>query len=272
MRCISGISVRIVACTATRIGLVGLIGVVALGVGCRKPADDAPVDDAAIVAATVAQQNTRLSAVRDYEVEGEVVDKASQATLKFRYAMQQPSFSVGELLDAKGERSRAFIFDGKVLATVDEPQKVIIRQDLSKDEEALLFTLHSIFSQFVCEGWRPPLLKPQGMIGREDAGNLVLEVPIADERLAQQRLTFKKDGSFVAKQLLDKQGQVLVSTVVLEDVVDAATGLRFPKRWSHSEDGTTQEVTLTRIAINGGVDPLRFSTATPPGFTDRSAP
>jgi outer membrane lipoprotein-sorting protein len=251
--------------------LLVVTGVI-LTAGCPKSGDEAPVDAAAIVAATVAQQNTRLSAVRDYEVEGEVVDQASQTTLKFRYAMQQPSYSVGELLDGQGARARAFIFDGKVLATVDDQQKVIIRQDLSKDEEALLFTLHSIFSQFVCEGWRPPLLKPQGMIGREEAGNLVLEVPIADERLAQQRLTFKKDGSFVGKQLLDKQGQVLVSTLVLEDVADAATGLRFPKRWRHSEDGTTQEVTLTRVAINGGVDPARFSTATPAGFTDRSAP
>lgn len=250
---------------------VSVVGVFV--VACSKDAAVVPAGDgAAIVASALAQQNARLSAVRDYAVEGEVKDLASNATLKFRYAMQQPSYSVGDLLDAAGNRTRSFIFDGKVLAIVDEGQKTVLRQDLSHDEEATLLMLHEIFGQFVCEGWRPPLLKPQGMVGSEAGNNLVLDVPVVDEKVATQRLTLSKQGAFVKKELLDKAGTSLVSTTVLEDLNDDGTHLVFPKRWSHSEGGSTQEVTLTKFAINAGVDPARFSTATPAGFTERGTP
>jgi hypothetical protein len=49
----------------------------------------------------------RLQGVRDYSVEGVVEDDATKQQLRFRYAMQQPSFSSGELFDATGARARA---------------------------------------------------------------------------------------------------------------------------------------------------------------------
>jgi hypothetical protein len=236
--------------------------------------DDAPVAPAvdAAVAAVTQQQNQRLAAVRDYALEGTVTDVASQATLRFRYAMQQPSFSAGELLNDKGERTRAFIFDGKVLAIVDDATKTIVRQDLSNNEEAMLLALHDIFSQFTCEGWRPPLLKPQGMTASRAGDDVVVDVPIADAAVASQRLTFAADGAFKKKEILDKGQNVVVSTVVVEDVVDAGTKLRFPKAWRHTEGGSSQEVRLTSVAVNAGVDGTRFSTAVPAGFAERSAP
>ncbi len=244
-------------------------------VGCPKNGDEgkgAAEDNNAVVAAALAGQNSRLAAVRDYAVEGAVTDVESKQTLRFRYAMQQPSYSAGELLDAAGNRSRGFVFDGKLLAIVDDATKTVTRQDLSADEEQMLFTLHEIFSQFVCEGWRPPLVKPQGTTGAHDGKNVVLSVPIVDERLALQRLTLRDDGAFVKKELVDKHGQVVTSTTVLEDVVDEGTKLTFPLRWRHVDNGSTQEVSLTQVAVNKGVDPARFSTAAPAGFTDRSAP
>ena len=267
-------------CPASLVVAVAVAAVLVAGlIGCPKKDDDAPVDDAAIVADdaaivadALAGQNTRLSAVRDYAVEGEVTDVESKQTLRFRYAMQQPRYSAGELLDAAGNRSRAFVFDGRLLAIVDDATKTVSRQDLSSDEQQMLFALHEIFSQFVCEGWRPPLVKPQGTTGTRVANTIVLSVPIVDEQLALQRLTLRDDGAFVKKELIDKHGQVMTSTTVLEDVVDDGTKLAFPKRWRHTENGSTQEVTLTKVAINAGVDPKRFSTATPAGFTDRTAP
>ncbi|MDP2341341.1 MAG: hypothetical protein Q8O67_10305 [Deltaproteobacteria bacterium] len=239
--------------------------------GCTR---DAPADapaDGAVVAAALEAWSQRLGAVRDYAVEGEVVDVASGQRMGFRYAMQQPTYSAGELLDPSGARARSFIFDGKVLATIDEASKLATRQDLTNNEEQMLFTLHEIFSQFVCEGWRPPLIKPQGTTGTREGSRLVLSIPIVDETLASQRLTLKDDGTFVKKEVLTKSGQVVSSTTVQEDVVDAATRLVFPKRWSHTEGASTQEVTLTKIAVNQGVDAARFSTALPPGFSLRAA-
>ncbi len=227
-----------------------------------------------IVDAAIAAQNVRVGAVRDYAVEGDVVDRASGQAMKFRYAMQQPSYSVGELLDAQGGLARAFVFDGKVLAIVDATTKTVTHQDLTKNEEQTLLTLHEIFSQFVCEGWRPPLIRPRGTVGSAgsgaDGGDVVLSVPVDDPAIASQRLTLKSDGAFVKKELLDKGGNVLTSTTVLESVVDPATKLSFPKKWAHSENGSTQEVTLSSFAVNAGVDPGRFNTNAdffPPGDT-----
>lgn len=212
----------------------------------------------------------RLQGVRDYSVEGVVEDDATKQQLRFRYAMQQPSFSSGELFDATGARARAFIFDGKQLAIVDDATKTVARQDLSTNEEQMLLSLHEIFSQFVCEGWRPPLIKPQGTLGAVDGDTWVLTIPIVDEVLNSQRLVLRSDGSFVKKELLDDRGVAAATTAVLEDWKDPGTGLVFPKRWQHTERGSTTRVTLTSLAVNGGVDAARFSTATPPGYADRA--
>jgi len=242
-------------------------------VACTRAAPvDPPADgaDGAVVAAALSAWSDRLGAVRDYAIEGEVVDVASQQRLGFRYVMQQPSYSAAELLDPSGGRLRAFVFDGKILAVVDDASKSVTQQDLTHNEEHMLFTLHEIFGQFVCEGWRPPLIKPQGTTGIREGDQLVLSVPIVDDTLASQRLTLKADGAFVKKEVLDKSGQIVAATTVLEHVLDDATHLVFPKRWSHREGTSTQEVTLKKIAINQGTDAARFSTAVPPGFSLRA--
>lgn len=257
-----------------RVLLPGLL-VVAAVAGCPKDTAVGSVDNGAdVVKAAIEAQNVRVGAVRDYAVEGAVVDKGSGQSMKFRYAMQQPSYSVGELLDGNGDVARAFVFDGKVLAVVDAATKSVTHQDFSKNEEQMLLTLHEIFSQFVCEGWRPPLIKPQGTTGASVDGAVVLTIPVDDPAVSAQRLTLKSDGAFAKKELLDKGGNVLTSTTVLDEVKDPATGLLFPKKWSHSENGSTQEVELSAFKVNAGVDPARFNTnAVPTGYqSDRSAP
>ncbi len=239
--------------------------------GCTRDVGVGPVADQSVVTAAIAAWNQRLGAVRDFAVEGEVSDVSSKQKLRFRYAMQQPTFSAGELLDGSGARTRAFVFDGKVLAIIDDSTKTVIRQEAAEEEQMLL-ALHEIFSQFVCEGWRPPLIKPQGSTGMRDGDQLVLTVPIVDDKLQSQRLTLNADGSFVKKEILDKNGTVVANTTVLDTFVDAATRLSFPKSWSHSEGGSTQTLTLTKTAVNQGVDADRFSTAVPTGFSMRTQP
>ena len=252
-------------------------------IGCtREVPGDPPVAaaDGAVVASALAAWSQRLAVIRDYAVEGEVKDAATGQSMRFRYAMQQPTWSAGELLGPDGARARGFIFNNKILIIINNTTKSVLRQEFGSsgapgqatadEEEAMLLQVHEIFSQFVCEGWRPPLIKPQGTTGTRVGELLVLSVPIVDDDLAFQRLTLKADGAFVKKELLDKRGNVVSQTAVLEDVVDDATHLALPKRWSHTEGGSTQEVTLTKIAVNQGVDAGRFSTAVPAGFQLRT--
>jgi outer membrane lipoprotein-sorting protein len=253
------------------LALVALVAVLPAGSGCTReapPPPDAPAN--AVVTQALDVLGKRIASVRDYSVEGVVEDAATKQQLRFRYAMQQPSFSSGELFDAAGARARAFVFDGKVLAIIDDATKTVTRQDLSQNEEQMLLALHEIFAQFVCEGWRPPLVKPQGTLGAIDGEQWVLTIPIVDEVLNSQRLVLRPDGSFVKKELLDDRGVAAASTTVLEDWKDPGTGLLFPKRWTHVERGSTQTVTLSAHVVNGGVDGARFSTATPAGYADRA--
>ena len=216
--------------------------------------------------------DTRAAAIIDYDVEGTIDDGATQK-LRFRYAMKQPAFSAGELLSADGTRLRAFIFDGTDLAIVDDGTKTLIRKRLATDEEALLLTLHEIFSPFVCEGWRPPLIKPTGTVATaNDDGSVELVVPVDGEGLKEQALHLGRDGSFLGKELRATDGSVVASVAVLKSAKDATTGLSFPVVWEAMERGTKGTVTLSSYKVNVGVPAARFETTVPAGYTERVQP
>jgi len=235
--------------------------------GCPKP--DAPAADGAARYAQVQEAlNKRVAAIHDVAVEGQIVDPTGQ-TLRFRYAMQQPSFTAGELLAPDGSRARAFIFDGKHLAIVDDGTRTVVRQDLSVNEEQMLLTLHQVFSPFVCEGWRPPLLKPTGVTATPDGDKVVLTVPVGEGGVKEQRVVLEGSGVFVSRQTIGDDGAVLMETTVLENATDAGTGLAFPVKWSMKEGGSRGTVSLSAWKVNAGVDAARFDTAAPAGYTER---
>ncbi len=247
---------------------VAVVAVAVVG-ACDKAVTPPAQSSEALFSAVMATQNKRLEAVHDVDVEGSIVGADGQ-TLRFRYAMQQPAFSSGELLGPDGARARAFIFDGKVLAVVDDATKTISRSDLSGDEEQMLLTLHSVFSPFVCEGWRPPLLKAKGTSAEQHGDEVVLTTTVGQEGIKLAKVKLAKDGAFVSKETIADDGSVVASTTVVESVTDAASGLRFPKVWKMLEAGSSGTITLTSWKVNEGVDASRFSTATPAGFTERA--
>jgi hypothetical protein len=234
---------------------------------CER-ASGPPVHDAEAYAKLQASLNARVGAIHDVAVEGSIVDDAGQ-TLGFRYAMQQPRFMAGELLDKEGRRLRAFLFDGKHLAIVDDAQKTTVRHDLSVSEETMLLTLHQVFSPFVCEGWRPPLLKVSGVTAIPDGERLTVTVPVGEGGVKEQRLVLGRSGAFVSRQSIGDDGTVLTSTTVLDSATDAGTGLIFPIKWAMQEGESRGTITLSRWHINAGVDAARFATTTPVGYSEQ---
>ncbi len=227
-----------------------------------------PVHDDEAYAKLQASLNARTGAIHDIAVEGSIVDDTGQA-LGFRYAMQQPRFMAGELLGPDGRRLRAVNFDGTHLAIVDDASKTTVRKDLSVNEETMLFTLHQVFSPFVCEGWRPPLLKSTGVTAIPDGERLTIIVPVGEGGVKEQRLVMSKSGAFVSRQTLGDDGAVLASTTVLENATDPATGLVVPTKWAMLEGGSLGTITLSRWHINAGVDAARFITTTPAGYSEQ---
>lgn len=258
-----------VTSSARRLALaLVVIAVPAFGTGCPKSEPTTAADGPARYAQVQEALNKRVAAIHDVAVEGSIADATGQ-TLRFRYAMQQPSFMAGELLAPDGSRARAFIFDGKHLAIVDDGSRSVVRQDLSVNEEQMLLTLHQVFSPFVCEGWRPPLLKPTGVTATPDGDTLVLAVPVGEGGVKEQRVVLEGAGVFVSRQTIGDDGAVLMETTVLENATDTGTGLVFPVKWAMKEGASRGTVSLSAWQVNAGVDAARFDTKSPTGYTER---
>jgi outer membrane lipoprotein-sorting protein len=251
--------------------LLCIVGLAAALSACKdgesSPKDAVP--DAALLAHTTAALKARLDAIHDIDVEGAVVD-AQGNSLRFTYAMQQPGFTVGELRAADGARARAFVFDGKTLAIIDDATKLVVKKDLSADEEGMLLTLHDVFASFVCEGWRPPLVKATGTTATVDGDIVTLRTAVGEGGVSAQRVRLNKDGTFIDKATLADDGTVLAETVVLHEAKDEDTGLTFPTSWRVREGQEAGTVTLSSWRINRGVNAARFQTATPAGYTERA--
>lgn len=250
-----------------RLTALAALGALFVGAGCT---DDKPAGpDPGVLAAVTTALKSRMDTIHDVDVEGSIDDGHGQR-LAFRYAMQQPGFTAGELLTPTGERARAFVFDGKTLAILDDATKLAVKKDLAADEEGMLLTLHDVFATFVCEGWRPPLLKATGTTAARDGDIVTLTSAVGEGGVASQRVRVKPDGAFVDKATLADDGRVLAGTTVLTEAKDAATGLTFPTSWRVTEGQETGTVTLSTWRINQGVPAARFSTATPAGYTERA--
>jgi hypothetical protein len=121
---------------------------------------------------------------------------------------------------------------------------------------------HQGFARFVCEGWRPPLLRPQHFSVAAENGKWIVTVPIDDDTLKEQRIVLKAPGGeFVEKSIVDKSGKAVTSTTVTAELTDPATKLVFPAAWrTTSPDGSALEIHVDKALVNAGIPAARFST------------
>ncbi len=220
--------------------------------GCHTHAPG--VDPKAVTSAL----DRRFAAITDFSLEG-TAEQGSEK-LPYAYAMKQPTFvraAIGPM---------TITFDGKALLVLDGDKKTAQRQDLGAYPEAQrLLVLHQAFSRFVCEGWRPPLLRPSGFsVAADGADRWVVTVPIEDARLKEQRLVLKAPGAeLVEKTIVDKAGKVVARTSVVEELKDEKTGLVFPKDWK-SDD---VHIHVDKAVVNGGLAAELFKTDVPAGYS-----
>jgi len=170
-------------------------------------------------------------------------------------------------------------FDGKRLISLDAKaklaQELVLDKAQADDPTATL--PYQIMSEFLIEGWRPPLLglTPDKIGARREplAGAaveaVVLERPLEDKELARVEYWFRPPkADFVEKRFVLRAGGVTKRVVVDEDYAHARTGYAFPKRWRVLDGagavGTHAE--LSEIKVNEGVPMSAFTQEVPEGY------
>jgi len=212
--------------------------------------------------AVTALLDARYAKITDFSLEGTA--EQGNEKLPYTYVMKQPSFVRAQI------GGTAITFDGKALLLVDNDKKTAEKKDLSSyDDAGKLMLIHQAFANFVCEGWRPPLLRPSGFTVVETGGDRWnITVPVDDATVKEQRLVLKKaSGELVEKSIVDKSGTVLASTKVTEELLDPTTGLDFPKAWAQTGPGGDVKIHVDKATVNAGFAADLFKTDVPEGYS-----
>jgi outer membrane lipoprotein-sorting protein len=222
----------------------------------------APVVDDASIEVRQALAD-RATALRDFSVEGEITQGA--VTKRFTFDLKQPRLMRARSLDD----GQTVTFDGKQLTIQNDVEKTAFVQDLSTQPEAMVAAvLYAAFQQFLCEGWRAPLLRPGHVqIARASADAWRITNAIDDDTLKEDRVTLRAPrGDFISRESVDKQDRPVLSVRVLEEHHDAATHLTFPKVWELVSGPTTRRTKLSSIRINEGLTSTIFDAQVPAGY------
>jgi outer membrane lipoprotein-sorting protein len=241
---------------------------------CRQSEAPDP-RSAAIFAAAQQGLEKRIAALRDYTLVGTAKNLDTGAEVPFTYTFAQPRFARATV-GPPDAPLQTLVFDGDALVVLDHSAKSAMRIDRSGGEQSLLLAIHQAFADFACEGWRPPLLRAKGTRATAEAGpdgeRFHLVVSIDDPALKEERIVLRSaDASFIEKQTLDSQGQVVAWTRVMEELVDPETGLKLPRRWEKKGPLGRFDVSLGEARVNVGSAPEAFRTTLPEGYNVASA-
>lgn len=248
--------------------LLSSLLLLALCAGCKS---NAPVADSGALLAQVKQRfHERDQKLASYQVRGQVNEADQEARYTFRF--RAPSRMRGELT---APRPRTVSFDGKLLSDLDPAQKVLTRIDVSGSKESAALLLNQVFSSFISEGYRTPLLMSAGvsaeMATHEKAREAVkvsqtAKGPDGDVTVAYLMRWPSMD--FLGKTVTSTGGVVRVQ--VDEEHCEEKFGLCVPKALSQwNGDTRTATTVMSDIAINSALPADDFSLALPEGFTEQ---
>lgn len=250
--------------------LIGAVAalLVASTTGCKD--DEAQKTTA--IGDVLSAVGARGEALNDFRLDGELVTtnggEATQA-VHFKYYQRQPKLLRLDVVEDKTHMT----FDGQTLAIIKDDQKTAVKQSFAgQDPATQIITLHNAFGAFACEGWRPPTLSPKSAtatLSKDDNLGPIWTIvqPLQDATLKEVRYILRAPkADFVSKETLNKAGDVVAYTRMLEEHKDSATNMTFPKKWTVKDAAKEYTVTLETIAINQGIDKGKFSVTPPEGY------
>lgn len=206
-----------------------------------------------------------------YSLEGHVKEGAHEARYTFRF--RSPGKMQGTLT---APAQRTFAFDGQTLFEVDPAQKKFTRFALEGSTEEASLLLNQVFSAFVSEGYRVPLIVRDGVaverITHARASDAVKITQTAKDGAGEVSIGYVlrwPSLDFIEKTLASN-GSVM-KLLVEEEHCDEALKLCVPKRLSQWEGekqlGTTE---LTKIALNPAIPADDFTLTVPQGFSEET--
>jgi len=228
--------------------------------GCRRG------DDAATLLTGVRQRlATRDGKLTSYVLEGTASEGGQ--TMDFQFAYRSPLKMLGTL---GAPASRTWAWDGERLVERDDGARRFFTYQGTLTPERRMGVLTQLFSPFVPEGFRAPLLPGQGVTARRASH------PLAPEAV---ELTVKPPGSdvevtyvlrwptldFLGKRV--RGGESASELRVEEEQCEPGLGLCVPRRltqWAGEQQ--VARTVLTRVELNPSLPAETFTLTAPRGY------
>ena len=238
-----------------------LLGLLLLLSGCSR----AP-DAAALLTETRQRLAERDGKLQSYVLAG-TAREAGQ-TLSFQFAFRAPQKMLGTL---GPPTRRTWAWDGTHLLERDDAARTFSTYEEPPTPERRVGALTALFTPFVPEGFRAPLLPGQGVSARRtshalapEALELTVKPPGGDVEVVY---VLRWPGlDFLAKRL--RSGPDTSELRVEAEQCEAALGLCVPRRLTQWSAGTqVAETELTQVELNPPLPADTFTLTPPPGYS-----
>jgi outer membrane lipoprotein-sorting protein len=233
--------------------------------GCTKPADES----ANLLAESKRRLSEREARLTQYRLEGRASEGAA-APVDFTFSYRAPQKMRGTL---GAPLSRTFSWNGEQLFEQSDADKrfTTFKTELPPEKRAGFLT--EVFSPFVPEGFRAPLL-PQGATAKRASHALASEAVELSAKVEDPSTKGLEVGYTLRWPALDFLGKrsrtgdgTTVEVRVEEEHCDKALALCVPKRLTRWVNGEkVGETTLTTVEFNATLPNDLFTLAAPEGY------
>lgn len=228
---------------------------------CRSPGPESRAPDLGEVQAMLSERDARLGG---YDVAGSIVEGDHSGA--FSFSFRPPQKVLGSI---RSPLRQTLAFDGETLFQRDDAQGTVQSRSLAgADPAAVSAQLHSVFGNFVIEGFRTPLLpRDTGVeLIRADGEPQITLTATARSSEGEVRVITRHrwpSMDFLEKRV-EAPGAPVTGVRMEKERCEASLKLCVPSRWVHLVDGkVAATVTLDDVRLGAEVQAMDFTLTMP---------
>ncbi len=249
-----------------------LLGAAAL-LGCSRGAEAIAESDTALLSQVKSGLVDRDRVLFAFHLDGRVLEAGREARFSFDY--RAPQRMLGRVRSAEG---RSLAFDGERLYQLESPLKRLTRTRLELKPAQLAGLLAQLFSPFVPEGFRAPLLPRDRVVAHRvehPRASQAVELRMRAEDASLGPLEVRYLLRWPSLDFLEKRidSATRSRVAVVEEHCEPSLKLCVPKALEQRiDDQPGAKTLLDTVLLNQPLSTDAFKLAPPPGFTlvDRS--